>query len=267
MLDPAWPPGPFVLALAIVATLAALVLRAVRKDRREYQRFKRLRTTSRRQAMFRKWLGESFVTFGGMFVALILLGGAYITPLLGELQGWPGVRQIRDAPAVTIGLAIGLTVGIVVLTVLAVRTARAEGEGVTAIGDIQAMLPRNRQELGLGALLSINAGLVEELLFRLALPAVIFGATGSAIAAVVGSVLLFGVLHIYQGVWGVVGTTVVGALMMGVYMVTGTIAVPIVLHVVFDLRSLVLIPMTVLGVHKVDGDRTAVMPPAAERSL
>jgi len=261
MLDPAWPPGQLVLALAIVATLAALVLRAVRKDRREYQRFKRLRTTRRRQVMFRKWLGESFVTFGGMSVVLILLGGAHITPLLAQLQAWPVLRDIRSAPELTAGLLVGLTVGIVVLTILAVRAARAEGEGVTSIGDIQAMLPRNRQELGLGALLSINAGVVEELLFRLALPAVIFGATGSALAAVVGSVLLFGVLHIYQGIWGIVGTTVVGALMMAAYVISGTIAVPILLHVLFDLRSLVLIPVAVLGVHKVDGNRAAVLPP------
>ena len=50
----------------------------------------------------------------------------------------------------------------------------------------------------------------------------------------------------YQGVVGVVSTTIVGAVMMLIYVVTGTIVVPIVLHALFDLRSLVLIPMACL---------------------
>ena len=260
MLDPAWPPSPLVLGLALVGTLAVLVVRAVRKDRREYGRFKRMRATKRRQAMFRKWLRESFFTFGGMSLLLVLLGGAHIVPLLRQLQAWPVLSDIRAAPALTIAVVAVLAVGFAVLTLVAVRAARAEGDGVTSIGDIQALLPRNRQELRLGALLSLNAGLVEELLFRLALPAVIFGATGSAMAAVFGSVLLFGALHVYQGVWGVVGTTLVGALLMATYIVSGSIVVPIVLHALFDLRSLVLIPIAVMGVHRVDGNRRAVIP-------
>ena len=259
MLDPDWALTRPVLWIAVVAALAILVWRARRKDRREYRRFKRFRSTVKRQAMFRRWLGESFITFGGISVALLLLGGAHLVPLLRELQAWPVLSDIRAAPGLTIGLTLALAVGLAVLTWFAVRAARAEGEGVTSIGDIQALLPRNRQELRLGALLSINAGVVEELAFRLALPAVIFGASGSAVAAVVGSVLLFGALHVYQGVWGVVGTTLVGALLMATYVVSGTIVVPIVLHALFDLRSLVLIPMAVLGVHRVDGVRPVVM--------
>lgn len=121
------------------------------------------------------------------------------------------------------------------------------------IGDIRSMLPRNRQELRLGALLSINAGVVEELVFRLALPAAIYGASGSAVAAVAGSILLFGVMHLYQGIPGVVGTAVVGAVLMALYVISGTIVVPIVLHAIFDLRSLVLIPAAIYRVHRIDG--------------
>jgi membrane protease YdiL (CAAX protease family) len=121
------------------------------------------------------------------------------------------------------------------------------------------MLPRNRQELRIGAVMSVNAGVVEELLFRLGMPALIFGATGSAVAAIVASLLLFGALHAYQGIWGVVGTMVVGGLFLLAYVVTGTILWPIVLHALFDLRSLVLIPMVVYGVHRVDGVATPVV--------
>src|SRR5690606_2085221 len=122
--------------------------------------------------------------------------------------------------------------------------------------------PRNRQELRIGALLSLNAGLVEELLFRLALPTLLYALTGSALAAVVASVLVFGGLHAYQGVVGVLGTTAVGAVMMAILALTGSVVWPIALHALFNLRSLVLLPMVVHGVHKVDGRRQPFIPRA-----
>jgi membrane protease YdiL (CAAX protease family) len=253
MLDPSWALTRPLLWLALLGLLVLLVARTIRKDRRQYQRFTRYRTTARRQAMFRKWLRESFLSFGGLSVAILLLAGGYVGPLLRELSGWPVVRDIRAAdPAVLLAVVVGLVIAMTVLTAIGARAARSERDIVT-IGDIQAILPRNRQELMLGALLSVNAGLVEELLFRLALPALVFGATGSAVAAVLVSVLLFGALHLYQGPWGIVGTAVVGVLMIGAYAISGTIVVPIILHVLFDLRSLVLIPVAVFGVHRIDG--------------
>ena len=256
MLDPAWALTRPILWLALAALLVLLVVRTARKDRKEYQRFKRYRLTARRQEMFRKWFRDSVLSIGLVSLGLLLLAGRYIAPLLQELTTWPVVRDIRGfvlhEPGVTWGIIAGLVIGFVVLTAIGVRAARQDDQ-IPMVGDIAAMLPRNRQELRLGALLSINAGIGEELMFRLALPAVIYGASGSAIAAVLGSVLLFGALHLYQGVVGVVSTTIVGAVMMLIYVVTGTIVVPIVLHALFDLRSLVLIPMAVHDVHRIDG--------------
>lgn len=264
MLDPAWAYTPVILWVALVGLLALLVLRTVRRDRKEYQRFKRYRTTARRQWMMRRWLLDSFLSFGVLSTVLLLLAGRYVSPLAQELTTWPGVRDIRGwfihAPGVSWAVVIGLTVGLTVVTVLGLRAARASDE-VPMIGDIAAMLPRNRQELALGAAMSVNAGVVEELMFRLALPAVIFGATGSAVAAVAGSVLFFGALHLYQGANGIIGTTVVGALFMLAYAVSGTIVVPIVLHALFDLRSLVLIPVVVYRVQLVDGRVTRIVAP------
>ncbi len=256
MLNPDWQWTPLVLWFALALVLALLIARTALKDRRRYARFKLYRTTAKRQATYRMWLRDSFVSIGGTAVVILLLAGAYIAPLVQELTTWPVVRDLRgvfihDTELAVSVLVAGL-VGLGVLTVVGIFAARKDKE-VPTIGDIAAMLPRNRQELRLGALLSINAGVVEELLFRLALPALIFGATGSAIAAVVASVLLFGAMHVYQGVAGIVGTTIGGAVFMLLYAVTGTIVVPILVHALFDLRSLVLIPVAVYGVHKVDG--------------
>ena len=273
MLDPSWALTRPILWLALAVLVALLVLRTIRKDRKEYQRFKRYRTTAKRQAMYRRWLLDSFLSFGGLSVALLLLAGQFVAPLLQELVVWPGLRDIRalvaDNTGITVGAIVGIVIGLGALTVAGVRAARKEQEIMT-VGDIRSMLPRNRQELRLGALLSINAGVVEELVFRLALPAAIYGASGSALAAVLGSVLLFGALHLYQGVSGVIGTTVVGAFMMALYVISGTIVVPILLHVIFDLRSLVLIPAAIYRVHRIDGNEKpfigalTVPAPAAE---
>ncbi len=256
MLDPDWVFTPALMWVALAGALAALVLRALRKDRREYQRFKRYRTTARRQAMLRRWLLDSALWLGGLSMAMLVLAGAFVAPLLRELTTWPGVRDLRGfvahAPDAVAIFGIVAVFAVAVLTVLGIAAARKEGE-IVAVGDIRSILPRNRQELRLGALLSINAGVVEELLFRLGMPALIFGATGSAVAAVVVSVLLFGALHVYQGIPGIVGSTIIGAVFLLTYAVSGSILLVIVLHVLIDLRSLVLIPMAVYGVHKVDG--------------
>lgn len=264
MLDPADPLTRAWLWLGLVAVLVVLVLRAIRRDRREFQRFKRYRTTRRRQATYRKWLRDSFLTFGGLAAVGLLLAGAFVTPLLTELQAWAFIRANRDFvtgfPLVATAIVLVVVVGLTVLTVIGVRAARTEGD-VPAIGDIRAMLPRNRQELRLGALLSLNAGIVEELLFRLAIPALIFGASGSAIAAVVGSLVVFGALHAYQGLAGVIGTFIIGAAFMLAYAISGSILLAIVLHALVDLRTLVLIPAAVFGAHRVDGDATPVVGP------
>jgi len=152
-------------------------------------------------------------------------------------------------------IALSLAVLVVGGTILLVYLAR-NTEEVPTIGDVAALLPRNRQELRYGAALSINAGVVEELLFRLAFPAVLFGATASVTVAIVGSVLVFGLLHAYQGVWGVLGATLIGGFLMLLYLASGSILVAIVAHALIDLRSLVLIPAVVYRVHRPAAART-----------
>ena len=239
------------LAAALLATglLVLFLVRAVRKDRREYARFRRYRSTARRQAMLRRWLIESLALFGGTAALVLVAVQPFVAPLLAETQALPPVAWLRDA--LTGGLGAGLLIGAVVggtlLTVIGVRSARAEG-GVVMVGDIASLLPRNRPELGWGAALSVNAGIVEEALFRLALPALLVIVTGEPISAFVLAALVFGALHAYQGWLGVVATSVVGLLFTTLYVVSGSI-----LLAMFDLRTLVVIPMAVYRVHEVPG--------------
>ncbi|MCW4386419.1 CPBP family intramembrane metalloprotease [Salinibacterium sp. SYSU T00001] len=251
MLSPGHPLTPAVLGVVLGLVLVALVVRAVRKDRREYARFKRYRSTRRRQALYRRWLIDSFAVFGGASLVILALTWRQVALLLGEVEGWAPVQWFRDAASApfTQGLLVGGAVVLAAASIAVLLLARG-AEEVPTIGDISSLLPRNRSELRYGLLLSLNAGVVEELMFRLALPALVYGVTGSALAAVLGSVGVFAALHVYQGVAGILGSAVVGGILMALYLLTGSILVPILVHVFIDLRSLVFIPVMVFGVHR-----------------
>ena len=253
MLSPAAPLTPWILGAVLVALLAFMAWNAIRKNRREYATFKRQRSTKRRQKMFRKWLRQSFLNFGGAAVVVLLLSWQYVPLFLDAVNEWGFVADARASFAESGWMGPAIVAVLVVLlvggAVLGIVLARSETE-VPALGDVQALLPRNRAELKYGAALAVNAGVVEELLFRLALPALIFGVTGSAVAAVAVSIVIFGLLHVYQGAPGIIGAVIMGAAFMTIYLATGSILVAIVVHALFDLRSLVLIPVIVFKVHK-----------------
>ena len=101
----------------------------------------------------------------------------------------------------------------------------------------------------MAAVLSLSAGINEELFFRAFLPVVIIGLIGSdlAILAIVISVVIFGAVHLYQGLRGIMLTGIIGAVMMVVYLATGSIFWPIVLHIIMDIRSTVVISYLAYG--------------------
>ena len=78
--------------------------------------------------------------------------------------------------------------------------------------------------------------------------------TGNGVISFIVASLLFGLLHIYQKVWGVIGATLLGLGFSLLYLMTGSIWVVMVVHAVIDLRSLILIPIVVQGVWRKTGD-------------
>lgn len=266
MLSPTSPSTPILLAVVLVALIGLLVVRAIRKDRREYRRFKRYRSTLKRQRMYRTWLIDSLVTFGGSAAVVLALAWQYIPLFLADVNGYGWVASARAAFADSAGLAAGVIAGVAVALVggmiLAIFAARGV-DSVPAIGDIQALLPRNRAELRYGAALSINAGIVEEALFRLAVPVLVFAVTGSSALAIAGSLALFGSLHLYQGAAGVIGSSIIGVLLMVLYLATGSILAAMAVHALIDLRSLVLIPVVVYKAHRRPVRPTSPAPPGS----
>jgi membrane protease YdiL (CAAX protease family) len=246
------------LALFLVVAVL-LVVRAANRDRRDYRRFKRLRTTRERQLVFGKWLRESFLLNGGLAAAVLLASWSYIGPASASALRWPPLAWVHAnlSGDFGLGIAIGAAVAAAVVLVLPVFLLRRQVNELPAIGDVGAMLPRTRGEVKFGVGLSINAGLVEELLFRLGMPALLFGITGNGAIAFLLASILFGLLHIYQKVWGVLGATILGLVFSAIYLLTGSIWVVIVVHALVDLRSLVLLPLVVQNVWRKTGDAGA----------
>lgn len=237
-------------ALALLGVVVGvLVWRAIARERREYARFKRLRSTVQRQKVYRRWLIEGALSLGGLSVATVLGAWSAIPEALAAAQAWEPIAATREFLGGPVGIPVALGVAVLaaVLLVLPVLLVRGSLDEAPAVGDIRALLPRTRGELPYGAGLSLNAGVFEELLFRLGLPALVVAVTGDALVAFLGATLLFGLLHVYQGPLGVVFSIVLGALFVLLYVVTGSILVPIVVHALVDLRSMVLIPIVLGG--------------------
>ncbi len=99
------------------------------------------------------------------------------------------------------------------------------------------ILPSSRREFLLFTLLvSVSAGVCEELIFRWYLYSFIEQHTGEFVA-VIGSSIIFGIWHTYLGWKHVIKTAVVGVLLCGIYLYFESIVVAIVAHIFMDVYS------------------------------
>lgn len=230
------------------------------RDKRQYARFKTLSATHDRQAMFRRWLVESFLLHGVIAVlCLVALGQSqtltelpeFLRPLSSKLTGL--VDNGPDAGfmdsffrglflAMVPAMLVGSTAARLARTYSEHKSSSQRVDSVADARDVTHLLPLNRDERFWTGLLAINAGLSEELFFRLLAPLLFYLVTGSAMVAVIAGTLWFGFAHYYQGWLGILVTTLIGALLMFVYLYTGSIWLVIVIHAVWDLNDLALAP-------------------------
>jgi uncharacterized protein len=143
---------------------------------------------------------------------------------------WPrGWRQILayGIPALAIALA-GLQYAAVMTQPLAIEQAR------TQMGDMIRMVPHTRAELNTFMVLSVTAGICEELLYRSFLVGYAARFMPPWIAAVVTG-LVFGFGHIYQGIDGAIQTGVVGIIFGVLYVVIGSVWPLMAAHAIVDI--------------------------------
>ena len=102
--------------------------------------------------------------------------------------------------------------------------------------NVRMILPATVREARAFAGVSITAGICEEVLYRGYLLWYL-QSLGLGPGAVVVAIVAFGITHAFQGIRGMVGTGVMGAVFMGLYLLTGSLVAPIVFHATVDLAN------------------------------
>jgi hypothetical protein len=131
-------------------------------------------------------------------------------------------------------IAAGIVAGFEIQRRAIVRNEPLREQLRAATQSLAGLLPHTQRELNYFSLLSVTAGICEELLYRGFLIWYIQQIAGLNWAIVVSS-LLFGYGHAYQGLSGFIKTAVAGLVSAGLYVFGGSILVPIVLHMAIDL--------------------------------
>jgi membrane protease YdiL (CAAX protease family) len=243
------------LAVAILLILSLIpALYVLRKDPAEYRAFKTLTRTQDRLRRFRIWTLKSFLLYGAstLVVLALLRRFSALVSLPREFQPLSSFF-ITHGPSSSglqgffAGVACALVAGLVLGIVLARRkNSRNKNKGQAAkpvtLGDIAPLIPRNWAEVAHAALLSLNAGFSEELYFRLLLPLLLAILIGHAVPAFVLAALFFGFSHFYQGIVGILATTIIGLALTVVYLLSGSIWDAVALHALIDLFGLVIRP-------------------------
>lgn len=151
-----------------------------------------------------------------------------------------GLPALGDVPPAVIGGGVGIVIVIVIAVVQTIRARRTGGRLPVAPTNLSPMIPVTAAERRWAATVAVGAGVSEELVFRGLLLAVAVGLGVAPVLAAVVLSVLFGVVHLYQGVRGVVTATLFGAVMATIALGTGSLLLPVLLHAAIDLRGLLL---------------------------
>lgn len=226
--DPAWGPLPFLLGhLLVLFLLVALPV----WDRIETRRLKTTRDPDAKRRSYRQTIAMLWIA---AILAVVVAGPGLVSPPEGgTVPSW-----LPPGGAIATGMVIGAVAP--ALAVLVSPALRAKL--VAPLARLSFFLPGTPTERRWFALVSVRAGICEEVLYRgfllrylLALP---FGL--SLVAALVASSLMFGLAHLYQGAAGVVGTAAMAFALGLLYLTSGSLLLPILLHTLIDLRVLLL---------------------------
>jgi uncharacterized protein len=171
-------------------------------------------------------------------VASLLAAGAVVLVLVAVDRGVDAAAvglAVPELDGPVAGLLVGALAGMVVATLGGWRSP------APVPPRIALLLPRTARERRWAGAVAVAAGVGEELVFRGALPMLGIGLLGLApLVAFALSTLIFGLAHLYQGVAGIVATTALGAVLAALTVLTQSLLPAIVLHVLVDVRALLL---------------------------
>ncbi|GAA2728980.1 CPBP family intramembrane glutamic endopeptidase [Cellulomonas aerilata] len=225
-----------------------------------------------RVRFYRRWVRGGWL-WAAAVVALVTalpdVGLAALGLRAPDLAGlgtsvWRGTSSAVDVPpgdvletaaGMLVGLLLGTAVVVAVLRLVArarsrsAQAPRAGSGGIPLAGSaaLTPMLPTTPRGRRGWAALSVTAGVTEEITYRglVLLTLALLLPTADPRVVVVIAAVLFGAAHAYQGWAGMLATGLAGAVFAGLYLATGSLVVPMGLHVLVDLRALLLTPRPV----------------------
>jgi uncharacterized protein len=210
-------------------------------DRYEIPRLKASPDPRKKIRFYAKIVMASWVS---AIVAVLTVGFATVIemPKTPGETAWldPGTRGAIFVE----GLAAGMLIATILPAVLALWNEKIRSKAGKAAKKLAFMLPSTREERRWWWLVSITAGICEEIVYRGFLLHYFHGLPfhWSLTWALVGSSVIFGIGHLYQGLAGAAQTFVIGFLFGAIFLLTGNLLLPVVLHALIDLRVLALLP-------------------------
>jgi membrane protease YdiL (CAAX protease family) len=118
--------------------------------------------------------------------------------------------------------------------------SRLEGSGLDRLRrqvvSVAELMPHTEQEYRWFKILSVTAGICEELVFRGFMIWYLAHWMPMWLAALVGGVV-FGLAHWYQGTAGVIKTGITGIIMGALYVATGSLLWPAIVHAAIDIQG------------------------------
>jgi membrane protease YdiL (CAAX protease family) len=212
----------------VAVALAAYLVRGSLLALRRWRAFQRSTEPAKRERLFRNLLLREALALAAALSACSLDGLRLRTP--PNPEGW----------ALEFLAAVGGSLVLSVLFFLFTRRGRRLRDRL--MGTLGAMAPESAAERRLFIVVALQAGPVEEILYRGFVLAFLqwLGVTSWPIL-IGASALLFGLGHAYQKIFGVVVTSLLGALFALIALETGSLYVPIIVHTLVDLRGLLLL--------------------------
>ena len=135
-----------------------------------------------------------------------------------------------------IGVAVIVILAQVINLVIVSRNVDKLTKLRKQIGELSVLAPRTPREDRLFDMVSITAGVCEEILYRGLLLATLVPLVGTWSAVAISS-LIFGLGHAYQGVAGIAKAGSVGLVLAVFTVFSGSLYIAIIIHAVIDMTS------------------------------
>jgi uncharacterized protein len=157
----------------------------------------------------------------------------------------PWLTSIAMVKFIVLGVIVALLGLLFYPAMKAIGDDALRAKTAKALSSMNYLLPLTRRERRWWIPACLTAGICEEVIVRgfmlHYLHVLPFHFTLTL--ALLLSSLLFGALHLYQGISGGVQTGVIGLVMGILFILTGHLLVPIVVHALLDLRVLLMLPV------------------------